>query len=115
MKIDLKRASLIGGLLVAFSFVPCTDSLKALEAEPVTQKEDYPKDFASNFIQECVSHANEHQETSKFIGLERVEELCSCALEQFQANHTYSEYQALSWEDKEKAGYACVDRLVYEE
>ncbi len=111
MKTNLKQVSIISSLLVAFSFLPCS-SLLANEAEEET-KVAYPQNYSQMYMKTCLSDAND-QNAGQFLEAEDIKELCSCTFEHFTSNYTYSEYEALPREEKEKVGNSCFQKILFQ-
>jgi hypothetical protein len=107
---DLKQLSLVSAFLVTFSFIPyITQKEPAIAAE-----KDYPQNFATAYVKDCVSEASKHKEAANFIKADAFQELCNCTLNQFQSKYNFSQYQSLSWEEKQKEGFVCVKKMIFE-
>ncbi len=109
MKTNLKQVSLVSSLLLAFSFVPYSSLLAAEEETTVA----YPQNYSQMYMKTCLSDANE-KNAGEFLEAEDIEELCSCTFEHFTSNYTYSEYGALSRQEKEKVGNSCFQKILFQ-
>lgn len=112
---NFKQVSWVSALLFAFFSIFYSNSSFASEKKTGAVQKNYPQNFASNFLKECISRASTNKEAADFLPPARVKELCECTLHQFQTKYTHAQYQALSIEAKEREGYACLEKILYGE
>ncbi len=111
MKTKLLLLSLVSVFLFTLSPVACNNLLAAEKESPETQQiaQKYPPDFIDDYMNSCTQLAAEE------LPQEEAKQLCTCTINQFQAQYTLDEFKKLAPEAKEDVGYSCFEEILYEE